>query len=179
MAGKPGEAQMTTGFRAVCLLFFLSISSISLAAPKAPKAKPPAAPTVPEAGWFLGHDKDALRLFYGMADGTETVIVFGCTPRSGDVVIHVPLASGKARTDQSQSVSLTIGGVKSSFAGAVVENQDGSMALEVTVPARNPMFSSLAAPGGMRIETKGFTKIVTLKAIGDKLRSFLAGCRKG
>jgi hypothetical protein len=170
---------MTTGFRAVCLIFFLSISSTCFAAPKAPKGKPPAAPTTPEAGWFLGHEKDALRLFYGMADGTETVIIFGCRPRSGDVVIRVPLASGKARADQGQSVSLTIGGVKSSFAGSVAENLDGSMALEVTVPARNPMFTSLAAPGGMRIETKGFSKIITLRAIGDKLRPFLAGCRKG
>ena len=40
------------------------------------------------------------------------------------------------------------------------------------------MFTALAGPGGMRIEGKGFTKIVPLKAIGEKLRSLLASCKK-
>jgi hypothetical protein len=139
----------------------------------------PAAPATPEPGWTLGRGKDALKLFYGMPNGTDIVIAFTCVPRSGDVTIRVPEASGKARLDQSQSVSLTIGGVKSSFAGAVVEDQDGAFVLSLTVPARNPMFTALAGPGGMRIEGKGFTKVVPLKAIGEKLRQFLAGCRKG
>ena len=166
---------MTKGFRAASLLLCLSISGAALAAPK---PKPPAAPMTPEAGWVLGRGKDALKLFYGMADGTDTVIVFTCAPRSGDVVIHVPVASGKAKVDQSQSVSLTIGGVKSSFGGTVVEDQDGTLMLQVTVPARNPMFTSLSGPGGMRIETKSASKVVPLKAIGEKLRPFLASCKK-
>ncbi len=174
---------MTKGFRAAALLFCLGIafclgiSSACVAAAKPKPKAPAAAPATPEAGWFLGHDKDRLRLFYGMADGSDTVIIFSCAQRSGDVVIHVPIAAGKMKADQSQSVSLTIGGVKSSFAGAVVENQDGSMTLEVTVTARNPMFTSLSGPGGMRLEGKSFSKIVPLK-IGDKLKQFLGGCRK-
>jgi hypothetical protein len=168
---------MTRGFRAICLLFCLSASGACLAAAKAP-AKAPAAPATPEAGWFLGRTKEAVRLFYGMQDGTDAVIIFSCAPRSADVVIHVPLASSKARADEGQSVSLTIGGVKSSYAGLVVENEDGSKMLQVTVPARNPMFTALSSPGGVRIETKSFAKIVPLRSIGEKLKQFLAGCRK-
>jgi hypothetical protein len=138
-----------------------------------------AAPATPEPGWTLARGKDAFTLFYGMPNGAVIVIAFTCVPRSGDVTIHVPEASGKARIDESQSVSLTIGGVKSSFAGAVVEDKDGGYMLSLTVPARTPMFTALAGPGGMRIEGKGFTKVVPLKAIGEKLRQFLAGCRKG
>jgi hypothetical protein len=181
MAGTLGEMQMTTGFRTAWLLFFLSFTSVSGAAIAAPKAKPKppaAAPGTPETGWFLGRDKDRLRLFYGMADGTGTVIVFSCAPRSGDVVIHLPLPAPTSRPDQAQSLSLTLGGVRSSFAGSVAENLDGTTALEVTVTARNPMFVSLAGPGGMRIETKGSTKIVPLRGIGDKLKQFLGSCRK-
>jgi len=168
---------MTKGFRAILLLLCLGCSAAALAAPK-PRAKAPAAPAAPEAGWNLSHAREALRLFYGMPDGTGTAIIFSCMPRNGDVVIHVPLEAGKAKADQSQSVSLTIGGVKSSFAGRVVENQDGTLVLELTVPSRNPMFTSLGSPGGMRIETKGVAKIVSLKGIGVKLKPFLAGCRR-
>jgi hypothetical protein len=151
----------------------LGASSASLAA-----ATAPAPPATPEAGWFLGRGKDKLRLYYGMANGADTIIIFSCTPRSGDIVVHVPLTLGKARADDGQSLSLTIGGVKSSFAGLVVENEDGTKMLQVTVPARNPMFTALSSPGGMRIETKAFSKNVTLRAIGEKLKQFLGSCRK-
>jgi hypothetical protein len=113
-----------------------------------------------------------------MGNGTDTVIIFSCTPRSGDIVVHVPLTAGKAKADEGQSLSLTIGGVKSSFAGVVVENEDGSKVVQVTVPARNPMFSALSSPGGMRIETKVLAKNVTLRGIGDKLKQFLGSCKK-
>jgi hypothetical protein len=92
------------------------------------------------------------------------------------VIVHVPV--GKAKVDQSQSLSLTIAGVKSSFGGTVVEDQDGTLMLQVTVPARNPMFTSLSSPGGMRIETKSASKIVSLRGISEKLKTFLASCRK-
>ena len=164
---------MTRGLLAICLLFCLSASSTCIAA-----ATAPAPPATPEAGWFLGRAKDNVRLFYGMPNGTDTVIIFSCVLRSGDIVIHVPLAPTKTRANEGQSVSLTIGGVKSSFAGLVVENEDGSKTLQMTVPARNPMFTALSGPGGMRIETKSLAKVVPLKAIGEKLKQFLAGCRK-
>jgi hypothetical protein len=126
----------------------------------------------------MGRAKDSVRLFYGLPNGTDAVIIFSCAPRSGDVVIHVPLASSKARADEGQSLSLTIGGVKSSFGGLVVENEDGTKMLQVTVPARSPMLTALSGPGGARIETKSFAKVVPLRAIGDKLKQFLAGCKK-
>jgi hypothetical protein len=167
---------MTKTIRAATVLLCLSLSYACFAAPKA-KPKAPAAPATPEAGWVLGRAKDGLKLFYGMPDGTETAIAFGCVPRSGDVMIRVP-ADGKSSVDQSQSMSLTIGGVKSSFAGTVVD-EGGSLMIEVIVTARNPMFTALGGPGGMRIEGKSFNKIVPLRGIGDKLKPFIASCRKG
>jgi hypothetical protein len=153
-----------------CLLSCFCISGAASA--------PVPAPAIPEPGWALGRGKDGSTLFYGMPNGTNVTITFACVPRSGDIVIRVPEASGKATVDQSQSVSLTIGGVKSSFAGTVGD-QDGSATLSVTVPARSPMFTALGGPGGMRVEGKGFTKIVPLKGIHEKLRQFLGTCRKG
>jgi hypothetical protein len=152
----------------------LSASSSGLAA----TAAPPPPPAAPEAAWFLGRAKENFRLFYGMANGTDAVIILSCVARSGDIVVHVPLTSGKAKAEEGQSLSLTIGGVKSSFAGLVVENEDGSKMLQVRVPARNPMFTALSGPGGMRIETKSLSKVVPLRAIGEKLKQFLGSCRK-
>jgi len=169
---------MTKAIRAACLLLCASLSSAALGARRHPAPPHAAPPSAPEPGWALARGKEALKLFYGMPDGTDTVIAFDCVPRSGDVLIHVPATSGKLRADRSQSVSLTIGGVKSSFAATVTEGQDGGVILEVTVSTRNPMFTSLGGPGGMRIETKGATKIVPLRGIGEKLRPFIAGCRK-
>jgi hypothetical protein len=167
---------MTMGFRAACLLACLSMPGAALSAPR---PAPAPSPATPEPGWTLARGKDALNLSYGMPNGADTIIAFACVPRSGDVTIRLPKVPGKATVDQSQPVSLTIGGVKSSFAGTVIEDQDGEMMLQVTVPSRTPMFTALAGPGGMRIESKGFNKIVPLRGIGEKLRQFLAGCRKG
>ena len=58
------------------------------------------------------------------------------------------------------------------------EPESAGTMLAVTVASRNPMFTALAGPGGMRIEGKGFTKIVPLKAIGEKLRQFLGTCKR-
>src|SRR5262249_14280228 len=108
------------------------------------------------------------------------VIAFSCLPRSGDIAIRVPNSSGKNTTDKSQSLSLTIGGVRSQFAGTVDEDQNtGGVIVAVTVTARNPLFTALGGPGGLRIEGKGFSKIVPLRAIGAKLNQFLGGCKRG
>jgi hypothetical protein len=140
---------------------------------------PAAAPAAPEPLWALAKQKDGLTLSYGLA-GNQPIIALACGPRSGDIVIRVFLDPGKAKIDQNQSFSLTIGGVRSSFAGTVTEDpaSAGTM-LAVTVASRNPMFTALAGPGGMRIEGKGFAKIVPLKAIGEKLRQLLASCKRG
>ncbi|MFI5014933.1 MAG: hypothetical protein ACHQAY_21565 [Hyphomicrobiales bacterium] len=198
MAKRLGTAKglrTTERIGAACFLALFGMSGPVLAAalpPPAPaipepvwmlaakkmKAPVTTAPATPEPGWSLGREKDAMTLFYGMPNGTDMVIAFACAPRSGDIMIRVPEASGKAQIDQSQSVSLTIGGVKSSFAGTV-EDQDAGTMLSVTVPSRSPMFTALGGPGGMRIEGKGFSKVVPLKGIREKLRQFLATCRKG
>ncbi len=140
---------------------------------------PAAAPATPEPLWALAKRNDGLTLSYGLA-GNQPIIAFACGPGSGDIVIRVFVEPNKAKIDQNQSFSLTIGGVRSSFAGTGTEDPEsaGTM-LAVTVASRNPMFTALAGPGGMRIEGKGFTtKIVPLKAIGEKLRQFLASCKK-
>jgi hypothetical protein len=139
---------------------------------------PAAAPATPEPLWALAKRNDGLTLSYGLA-GNQPIIALACGPGSGDIVIRVFVDPGKAKIDQNQSFSLTIGGVRSSFAGTVTEDPEsaGTM-LAVTVASRNPMFTALASPGGMRIEGKGFTKIVPLKAIGEKLRQLLASCKR-
>ena len=145
----------------------------------APAHAPAAAtPAAPEPGWSLAKRSDGLSLSYGLP-GDQPVIAFACGQQSGDVAIRVFVDPAKAKIDENQSFSLTIGGVRSSFAGTVAEDRaSGGTMLAVTVASRNPMFTALAGPGGMRIEGKGFTKIVTLKAIGDKLRALLASCKK-
>jgi hypothetical protein len=139
---------------------------------------PAAAPAAPEPLWALAKRNDGLTLSYGLA-GNQPIIALACGPGSGDIVIRVFVDPGKAKIDESQSFSLTIGGVRSSFAGTVAQDPtSGGAALSVTVASRNPMFTALGAPGGMRIEGKGFTKIVPLKAIAEKLRQFLGACKK-
>jgi hypothetical protein len=168
---------MPRGLPAVSLLACLAICGTASAA----QLRAPAAATAaPEPGWTLERGKDAFALSYGMANGAAPIIAFACAPRSGDITIRIPEESGKAKIDANQSISLTLGGVRSSFAGTVVEDStSGGGMLSVTVTSRNPMFTALAGPGGMRIEGKGFTKIVPLKAIGEKLRQFLGACKKG
>jgi hypothetical protein len=174
---------MVKELQAACFLSVVGLSGAAEAAPARVHVHPApalaAAPAAPEPAWTLEKIKEGYTLYYGLPKGDPT-IAFACAPRSGDVTIHVPEASGKATIDQSQSVSLTVGGVRSSFAGQVVDDVvSGGAMLSVTVPARNPMFTALAGPGGLRIEGKGFTKIVPLKAIGEKLKQFLGTCRKG
>jgi hypothetical protein len=153
----------------------------ALAAPVKHPAKPaPAAgaPAEPQASWTLGHQKDGLSLSYGLPN-QDSVIAFGCVVKSGDVSIQVPQDASRGRADQSQPLSLTIGGVRSSFAGIVSDDPtNGGLLVTVTVTARNPMFTALGGPGGLRIEGKGFAKNVPLRGIGEKLRQFLATCRK-
>jgi len=163
----------------VPVLLLLSGASSAVAA--APKKHPAPAqhpvPTTPQPAWMLGKMKIGNGLSYAMPDGSDLAIAFVCT-KSGDVAIRIPEASGKARADQSQSVSLTIGGVRSSFAGTVTEDDDAGIMLEIRVPSRNPLFTGLAGPGGMRIEGKGFAKNVPLRGVRDKLKVFLGGCRR-
>jgi hypothetical protein len=166
------------------LISGLALGGAAQAAPA--KARAPArapasttAPAAPEPAWALAKRNDGLALSYGLA-GTAPIITFACGQRSGDIAIRVFVEPGKAKIDDNQSFSLTIGGVRSSFAGTVAEDPaGGGTMLAVTVASRNPMFTALAGPGGMRIEGKGFTKIVPLKAIGEKLRQFLASCKRG
>jgi hypothetical protein len=166
------------------LISSLLLGGAAQAAPakaRAPSRAPAtaAAPAAPEPAWVLARRNDALTLSYGLA-GDEPIVAFACGPRSGDIAIHVFVEPGKAKIDENQSFSLTIGGVRSSFAGTVAEDPaSGGTMLAVTVASRNPMFTALAGPGGMRIEGKGFAKIVPLKAVGDKLRQFLGSCKKG
>jgi hypothetical protein len=169
---------MPKGLQAVSLLACLVIcGAASAATVRAPA--PGAAPAAAEPGWTLGKAKDGFALSYGMAQGGGPVIAFACLPHSGDINIRVPEESGKAKLDENQSVSLTLGGVRSSFAGRVVEDStSGGAMLSVTVTARNPMFTALAGPGGMRIEGKGFSKVVPLRGIGEKLRTFLGACKR-
>ncbi|SDR62449.1 hypothetical protein SAMN05519103_07943 [Rhizobiales bacterium GAS113] len=167
-----------------CLIACLALPEPAKAAPaKVPakaSGKAQAASGQPEPSWTLGREKDGLTLFYGLPNGTDAVITFVCMARSGDVSIRVPQDLARGSVDRSQSISLTLGGVRSSFAGSVSDDPvSGGLLVSVTVPARNPMFTALAGPGGMRIEGKGFTKIVPLRMIGEKLRQFLATCRKG
>ena len=172
-----------TGLPLALLVSSLALGTLAQGAPAKSRAPargtaPAAAPAVPEPGWALGRRNEALSLSYGLA-GSEPVIAFACGQRSGDIRISVFLDAGKAKIDESQSFSLTIGGVRSSFAGTVTPDPtSGGTMLAVTVASRNPMFTALAGPGGMRIEGKGFAKIVPLKAIGDKLRQLLASCKK-
>ncbi len=167
----------------------LLISSLSLgggaqAAPakaRAPSRAPAtaAAPAAPEPAWSIAKRGDGLVLSYGLA-GDEPIVAFACGQQSGNIGIRVFLDPAKAKIDENQSFSLTIGGVRSSFAGTVMEDPaSAATMLAVTVASRNPMFTALAGPGGMRIEGKGFTKIVPLRGIGEKLRSLLASCKKG
>jgi hypothetical protein len=172
------QARSQAGLQAVSLLSGLAIFGVAYAAPLRAPA-PAAPPAVPEPGWMLGKGNDTFTLSYGMANGAGPIITFACVPRSGEIAIRLPEESGKAKIDENQSVSLTLGGVRSSFAGTVAPDPtSGGAMLSVTVTARNPMFTALAGPGGMRIEGKGFTKIVPLKAIGEKLRQFLGTCKR-
>jgi hypothetical protein len=163
----------------------LLASDVSSAATPRSRAHPShpaasAAPAAPEPAWMLERDKDATTLYYGLPNKENLVIAFSCLPRSGDIAIRVTDTSGKSTVDKSRSLSLTIGGVRSSFAGTVDEDQTtGGVVLAVTVTARNPLFTALAGPGGLRIEGKGFSKIVPLKAIGAKLSPFLGACKRG
>ena len=180
---------MTKGIRGGhWVIVFASASLISamagapvLAAPVKHPAKPaPAAGAAaePQASWILGHQKGAFSLSYGLPN-QDSVITFACIAKSGDISIQVPQDANRGRADQSQPLSLTIGGVRACFAGLVSDDPtNGGLLVTVTVPARNPMFTALGGPGGLHIEGKGFAKNVPLRAIGDKLRQFLATCRK-
>ncbi|MBV9517578.1 MAG: hypothetical protein JO068_05610 [Hyphomicrobiales bacterium] len=162
------------------LMSSLALANVADAAPaKARAPAPAAAPAAPEPGWALAKRSDGVALSYGLA-GAEPVIAFACGPRVGDVAIRVFIEPRKTKIDESQSFSLTIGGVRSSFAGTVAQDPaSGGTMLAVTVASRNPMFTALQGPGGMRIEGKGFAKIVPLKSMGEKLRQLLASCKKG
>jgi hypothetical protein len=170
--------------RGACFIAIVLVSGIASAAPArrpARSAHPvaPAAPGAPEPAWALDHDKNVTILYYGLPNQENLVIAFSCLPRSGDISIRVPDTSGKTTVDKSQSLSLTIGGVRSSFAGTVsADEKTGGVMLGITVTARNPLFTALGGPGGLRIEGKGFTKVVPLKAIGAKLNSFLGACKR-
>jgi hypothetical protein len=181
-AGGLGGVRVSWPFAClgVCLIAGLALCGPAGAAPK-PKAsaKAPVVAGVPEPGWNLENGKTGPTLYYGLPGAKDALIGFACVPRSGDISIDVRQEAGRGKPDQSQAMSLTVGGVRSSFAGTVSEDPvNAGLLVSVTVPARSPMFTGLAGPGGMRIEGKGFTKIVPLRTIHEKLRQFLATCRK-
>jgi hypothetical protein len=129
---------------------------------------------------MLERDKGAVTLYYGLPNEESLVIAFACGPRGGDIEVRLPDTSGRATIGQNQSLSLTMGGVRSSFAGTVGEDpKSGAATISVTVTARNPLFTGLGGPGALRIEGKGFTKIVPLRAISAKLNQFLGACKRG
>lgn len=144
------------------------VSLVALALPAAAQQK---------MTWHVQESDDSAALVFGVPESDDVTLFFLCKPGTPGLTVQSVIGSKGLEKDAETTLVLSAGGVKKSFAGKAVPNED-SGSVDVEAAGQMADLKALAkASGSLTIEVKGAKRAVALSGIGAQVTKFEAACK--
>ena len=145
------------------------VSLLALALPAAAQQK---------MTWHVQESDDSAALVFGVPESDDVTLFFLCKPGTPGLTVQSVIGSKGLEKDADTTLVLSAGGVKKSFAGKGVANED-SGSVDVEAAGQMADLKALAkASGSLTIEVKGAKRAVALSGIGAQVTKFEAACKR-
>jgi len=127
--------------------------------------------------WMFNFDSDTAVLQYGTPDSDDAVLVIACEPGKKSMHINEFIGSASLVPGRPAHLKLSNGTAVLDYAGQTVANEmDGTVNIEVSVPADPKLIALLKAGSSLTVDVAGKPTAIPLKDAAPHVTEFEKAC---